>query len=94
MYGNLESWKNPDRLKLSIHVKRTSVQSTFVYTYAGLQVLMIWANCLFSFDMFFLLRKVEDVTTISKLQSLISVRIIYCTLRVSNKTSTLFLYEQ
>jgi len=27
--------------------------------------LMIWANCLFSFDMSFLLRKVEDVTTIS-----------------------------
>ena len=34
---------------------------------------MIWANCFFSFNMSFLLRKVEDVTTISKSQSLTSV---------------------
>ena len=32
----------------------------------GLQVLMIWANRLFSFNMSFLSRKVENVTTISK----------------------------
>jgi len=31
------------------------------------------------------LRKVEEVTTISKLESLISVRIIDCTLRAPNK---------
>ena len=45
--GHLESQKNPDRLKRSIHVDRTGVQSTFVYIYPGLQVLMIWANCFF-----------------------------------------------
>ena len=39
--------KNPDRLKRSIHVDRIGVQSTFVYIYAGLRVLMIWANCFF-----------------------------------------------
>jgi len=49
---------------------------------------------LFSFNMSFVLRKVEDVTTISKSQSLTSVSIKDCTLRVPNKTSTLFLYEQ
>jgi len=37
--------------------------------------------------------KKEDVTTISKPQSLTSVRIKDCTLRVPNKTTTLFLYE-
>ena len=42
----------------------------------------------------FLFRKVEDVTTISKSQSLTSVSINDCTLRVPNKTTTLFLYEQ
>jgi len=35
----------------------------------------------------------ENVTTISKPQSLTSVRIKDCTLRVPNKTTTLFLYE-
>jgi len=35
---------------------------------------MIWADCLFSFNMSFLLRKIEDVTRISELQSLILVR--------------------
>jgi len=44
---HLESRKNPDRLKRSIHIDRTCAQSTFVYIYAGLRVLMIWANCLF-----------------------------------------------
>jgi len=92
--GHLESRKNPDRLKRSIHVDRIGVHSTFVYIYAGLRALMIWANCLFSFNMSFLLRKVEDVTTISKSQSLTSVSIKDCTLRVPNKTTTLFLYEQ
>ena len=45
--GHLESRKNPDRLKRSIHVDCIDVHSTFVYVYAGLQVLMIWANCFF-----------------------------------------------
>jgi len=89
--GHLESRKNPDRLKRSIHVDRIGVHSTFVYIYAGLRALMIWANCLFSFKMSFLLRKVEDVTTISKSQSLTSVSIKDCTLRVPNETTTIFL---
>jgi len=89
--GHLESWKNPDRLKRSIHVDSIGVHSTFVYIYTGVRTLMIWTNCLFSFNMSFLLRKVEDVTTISKSQSLTSVSIKDCTLRVPNKTTTLFL---
>jgi len=52
---------------------------------------MIWANCLFPFHLSFLLRKVEDVATISKSQSLTSVSIKDCTLRVPNETTTLFL---
>jgi len=44
--------------------------------------------------MSFLLRKVEDVTTINKPQSLTSVRIKDCTLKVPNKTTTLFISEQ
>jgi len=35
--------------KVQYNVDRTGVHSTFVYIYAGLRVLMIWANCLFSF---------------------------------------------
>ena len=89
--GHLESRQNPDRLKRSIHVDRISVHGTFVYIYAGLRALMIWANCLVSFNMSFLLRKGEDVTTISKSQSLTSVSIKDCTLRVPNETITLFL---
>ena len=89
--GHLESLKNPDRLKRSIHVDRIGVHSTFVYIYTGVRTLMIWTNCLFSFNMSFLLRKVEDVTTISKSQSLTSVSIKDCTLRVPNETITLFL---
>ena len=46
--------ENPDRLKRSIHVDRIGVNSTFVYIYAGLRALMIWANCIFSFNMSFL----------------------------------------
>ena len=91
--GHLESQKNPDGLKRSIHVDRIGVHSTFVYIHAVLRVLMIWANC-FSFNMSFLFRKVEDVMTISKSQSLTLVSIKDCTLRVPNKTTTLFLYEQ
>jgi len=91
--GHLESQKNPDRLKRSIHVDRIGVHSTFVYIYAVLWVLMIFFKLLFSFNMSFLFRKVEDVTTISKSQSLTSVSIKDCTLRVPNKTTTLFLYE-
>jgi len=91
--GHLESRKNPDRLKCSIHVDLIGAHSTFVYIYAGLRALMIWANCLFSFNMSFLLRKVEDVTTISKSQSLTSASIKDCTLRVPNETTTLFLFR-
>ena len=50
--GHLESRKNPDRLKRSIHVDRIGVHSTFVYIYAGLRALMSWAYCLFSFNVF------------------------------------------
>ena len=89
--GHLEGRKNPDGLKCGIHVDRIGVQSTFVYINAVLWVLMIWPDCLFPFNIFPLLRKVEDVTTISKLQSPILMRIIDCTLRVLNKTITLFL---
>jgi len=89
--GHLESWKNPDRLKRSIHVEHIGVHGTFVHIYAGLRALMIWANCLSSFNMSFLLRKVEDVTTVSKSQSLTSVSIKDCTLRVPNETTTLVL---
>jgi len=89
--GHLESRKNPDRLKRSIHVDSIGVHSTFVYIHAVLRVLIIWANCLFSFNMSFLLRKVEDMTTISKSQSPTAVSIRYCTLRVPNETTTLFL---
>ena len=39
-------------------------------------------------------RHISDVTTISKSQSLTSVSIKDCTLRVPKKTTTLFLYEQ
>jgi len=49
---------------------------------------------LFSFNMSFLFRKVDHVTTISKSQSLTSVSIKDCTLRVPNKTTKLFLYVQ
>ena len=90
---HLEGPKNPDRLKRSIHIDCINVQSTFVCLYAGLRVSMIWANCLFFFYTSFLLRKVADVTTISKPQSLTSVRVKDCTLRVPNKTTRLFLYE-
>ena len=55
--GHLESRKNPDRLKRSMHVDRTGVHSTFVYIYAGLRVLMIWANCLFLLTCLFFLEK-------------------------------------
>ena len=89
--GHLESRKNPDRLNRSIHVDRIGVHSTLVYIYAGLRALMIWANCLFSFNTSFFLRKVEDVTTISKSQSLTLVSIKDCTFRVPNETTTLFL---
>jgi len=44
---HLESRKNSDQLKRSIHVDRIGVQSTLVYIYAELRVLMIWDNYLF-----------------------------------------------
>jgi len=55
--GHLKSQKNPDRLKRSIHVDRIGVQSIFVYIYAGLRVLMIWANCFFLLTCLFLWEK-------------------------------------
>ena len=69
---------------------RICVQSTHVYIYAKRRD-EILDYLLFSFNMSFLLKKVEDVKTISKPQSLTSVRIKDCTLRVPNKTTTLFL---
>ena len=36
--GHLESQKNPDQLKRSIHVDRIGVHSTFVYIYACVYV--------------------------------------------------------
>ena len=53
-----------------------------------------WTNYFFLLTCLFFLRKGEDVTTISKPQSLSLVRIKDCTLKVPNKTTTLFLYEQ
>jgi len=53
----LEGLKNPDRLKRIIHVDRIGVHSTFVYIYALLQVLMIWANCIFLLTCLFFLEK-------------------------------------
>ena len=85
--GHLEGQKNPDPIKCSIHVDRIRcTQYICLYIYCA-AVLMIWAN------MSFLFRKVEDVTTISKSQSLTSVSIKDCTLRVPNKTTILFLYD-
>jgi len=54
---HLESQKNSDRLKRGTHVDRIGVQNTFVYKYAGLQVLMIWANCFFSLNKSFFWEK-------------------------------------
>ena len=45
--GHLECQKNPDRLKRIIHWDHIGVHSTFVYIYAVLRVVMIWANCFF-----------------------------------------------
>ena len=86
--------KIPDGLNLGIHI--------FVYVYKLRMCIYLlrggmrsWTNCFFSFNKSFLFRKVEDVTTISKSQSLTSVVSIKdCTLRVPNTTTTLFLYEQ
>jgi len=90
---HLEGPKNPDGLNLDIHI--------FVYVYKVHKCIYMlrggmrsWTNCFFLLTCFYLLRKVEDVTTISKPQSLTSVRRKDCTLRVPNKTTTLFLSEQ
>jgi len=72
---------------------RICVQSTHVYVHAKRRD-EILDYLLFSFNVSFLVGKVEDVTTISKPQLLSSVRITGCTLRVTNKTTTLFLSEQ
>ena len=66
---------------------RICVQSTHVYIYTERRD-EILDYMLFSFNISFLLRKVEDVTTISTSQSLTSVSIKDCTLRVPNKTTT------
>ena len=63
----------------------------YIFCAAGFDDL---GKLLFASKMSFLFRKVEDVTTISKSQSLTSVSIKDCTLRVANKTTTVFLYEQ
>jgi len=66
---------------------RICVQSTHVYIYAKRRD-EILDYVFFSYNMSFLLRKVENVRTISKPQSLTSVRIKDCTLKVPNKTTT------
>jgi len=71
---------------------RICVQSTHVYIYAK-KWDEILDSVLFSFNMSFFLRKVQDTTTVSKPQSFTSVRIKDCTLRVPNKSITLFLSE-
>jgi len=58
--GHLESQKNPDRLKRSIHIDRIGVHSTFVYVYALLRVLMIWTTCLFLVFSFYKSRRCDD----------------------------------
>ena len=55
--GHMEGQKNPDRLKRIIHVDRIGVHSTFVYIYAVLRVLMIWANYFFLLTCLFFLEK-------------------------------------
>jgi len=72
---------------------RICVQSTHVYIYAKKRDETL-DYLFFSFNMSFLLKSVEGVTTISKLQSLTLVRMKDCTLRVPNKTATLFVSEQ
>jgi len=62
---HLEGPENPDGLNLGIHVFRICVQSTHVYIYAKRRD-EILDYLLFSFYMSFLLRKVADVTTISR----------------------------
>ena len=54
---HMEGQKYPDRLKRSIHIDRIGVHSTFVYIYAVLQVLMIWANYFFLLTCQFFLEK-------------------------------------
>jgi len=55
--GHLESQKNPDRLGRSIHVDSIGVHSTFVYLYAVLWVMMIWANFFVLLTCLFFLEK-------------------------------------
>ena len=45
--GRTPGGPEESRSKRSIHVDRIGVHSTFVYIYAVLRVLMIWANCFF-----------------------------------------------
>jgi len=90
---HLEGPKNPDGLNLGIHIF-VSVYKVHMCIYMLRGRMRSWTNCFFLFIMSFLLRKVKDVKTISKPQSLTSVRIKDCTLRVPNKTTTLFLFEQ
>ena len=55
--GQLEGQKKPDRLKRIIHSDRIGVHSIFVFIYAVLRVLMIWANCFFLLTCLFFLEK-------------------------------------
>jgi len=52
----------------------------------------VWTNCIFLCNMSCLLRKEEDMMTISKFQSLTLVRKINCTLKVPKKTTTFSLH--
>ena len=86
----MESWKNPDRMNRGVHVDRVCVQSTFVYVYDELRVDDLCYQPFSFLTWLFFSRKVEHATTISKLLSRISVRIIDRTLRDPHKTITLF----
>jgi len=80
---HLEGPKNPDGLNLGIYVS-IYVSKVHMCMYMLRGGMRSWTNCFFL--LICLLRRVEDVTTISKPQPLISVKIKHCTLRVPNKT--------
>jgi len=90
--GHLESRKNPDRQKRIIHVDCIGMHSTFVYIYAVLRVLMIWADCFFLLTCLFFLksRRCDNNQQITASHFGEHKRLH---LRVPNKTTRLFLYE-
>ena len=49
--------EEPRSIKCIVHVDRIGLHGTFVYIYAVLWVLMIWANCFFLLTCLFFLEK-------------------------------------